>query len=614
MTQIRFKVMNIRAALEQTSPSVPSRLALDEKLSLLNEHWLIMKQANDLRAENLLLTQACANQFWSEQHELSAALDAIDKQLGQIRPRSTSREHIEREKEKFQQLLEDFSKNEEKFREILEQHSVQLLTLIRSNPEESEDVQRSLNELEHEYRRIQNNFKTCQEELDQAMIESAEFNAKLERVSTWFDDTSFQPVIDDQDEFERIRTFKEHLDCKYLDIVHLKQDYTEIEQNKQQRSEPVVPPTKQEMEETEKNNLVEEQLGEMDSKWTQLNEKIQEHKTLVYETALRQNRLGDVIADITRSLESCSSKLAVLVQDSADARLNDMKSIELSIAKLRILLNDIELVSYDIEQLKQSDSEEKNAIVAINHRWEDLLKQASDKYQQLEKKLEQMKLKQKKLEHIDHELDLIDKQVTESTINTKFPLLVEHLESIEAEIEREFGNDQHEQIEELKSNDETVLSRWWIFRVILERLFDVKQRTLIKGHELVELAHSIELFHSSLQKFTEWLTETERHLNQQKAVPRRFASIQTLLKQIDDHQALQAQLETYKEHLIDLDKLGTHLKFVSPKNDSVFIRNSLATAQTRWQKILTRTTERTKELQKAFQEAKKVDVQTFCLT
>jgi hypothetical protein len=58
--------------------------------------------------------------------------------------------------------------------------------------------------------------------------------------------------------------------------------------------------------------------------------------------------------------------------------------------------------------------------------------------------------------------------------------------------------------------------------------------------------------------------------------------------------------------LIDLDKLATHLKFVSPKPDSIFIRNSLIAVQTRWQKILTRTTERTKELQKAFHDAQKV--------
>jgi hypothetical protein len=129
-----------------------------------------------------------------------------------------------------------------------------------------------------------------------------------------------------------------------------------------------------------------------------------------------------------------------------------MKQIEISIAKLRILLNDIELVSYDIEQLKENSSEDKNSILLINNQWEELLKQATTKYNYFEKKLEDMKLKQRTLDHIYHELDVIDKQVNESTINTKFPLLVERLEFIEEEINKEFPDDNNQQIEELKSN------------------------------------------------------------------------------------------------------------------------------------------------------------------
>ncbi len=175
-------------------------------------------------------------------------------------------------------------------------------------------------------------------------------------------------------------------------------------------------------------------------------------KTLVYETALRQNRLGDVIADIHRSLNDCSSKFSVLINSSLEMNLNDMKPIEISIAKLRILLNDIELISYDIEQLKQSSSEDQQSILSINTQWEDLLKQATEKYNYLEKKLEQMKLKQKTIDRIYHELDYIDKQVNESTINTKFPLLVERLEYIEEEIHKEFFDENNQEIEALKSN------------------------------------------------------------------------------------------------------------------------------------------------------------------
>src|SRR5437868_292278 len=95
-------------------------------------------------------------------------------------------------------------------------------------------------------------------------------------------------------------------------------------------------------------------------------------KTLIYETALRQNRIGDVIADITQSLDSSSLKLSILSENSFD---NDIKQLEIFIAKFRILLNDIELISYDIEQLKQSDYEDKKSILLINNRWEELLKQ-----------------------------------------------------------------------------------------------------------------------------------------------------------------------------------------------------------------------------------------------
>jgi len=97
------------------------------------------------------------------------------------------------------------------------------------------------------------------------MIKSNEFNAKLESVSTWFDDTSSltTDIQDKNNEFERIRTVKEHLDKKYMDIINLKQVYTDIEQENEYVTE-------------EKANPVEEQFGEIDSKWTQLNDKIQE--------------------------------------------------------------------------------------------------------------------------------------------------------------------------------------------------------------------------------------------------------------------------------------------------------------------------------------------------
>ncbi|CAF4196928.1 unnamed protein product [Rotaria sordida] len=96
------------------------------------------------------------------------------------------------------------------------------------------------------------------------MIKSNELNTKLENVSTWFNDkSSFTTNIGTNNELEDIRIFKEHLDDKYIDIINLKQDYTDIEQQNEFIIE-------------EKPNIVEEQFVEIDSKWAQLKDKIQE--------------------------------------------------------------------------------------------------------------------------------------------------------------------------------------------------------------------------------------------------------------------------------------------------------------------------------------------------
>ena len=42
----------------------------DQRLRQFNEHWTIMKQTNDLRQENLLLTHIHAAQFWSQYENL----------------------------------------------------------------------------------------------------------------------------------------------------------------------------------------------------------------------------------------------------------------------------------------------------------------------------------------------------------------------------------------------------------------------------------------------------------------------------------------------------------------------------------------------------------------
>lgn len=67
---------------------------------------------------------------------------------------------------------------------------------------------------------------------------------------------------------------------------------------------------------------------------------------------------------------------------------------------------------------------------------------------------------------------------------------------------------------------------------------------------------------------------------------------------------LQKDVSRNREAMIALDKTGTHLKYFSQKQDVILIRNLLSSVQHRWEKIVSRSAERTRHLERGFKEAK----------
>ncbi|CAF0917768.1 unnamed protein product, partial [Didymodactylos carnosus] len=488
------------------------------------------------------------------------------------------------------------------------------------NDLDKDDIHRSIKELDHEWSDIKLKLDNCQLELETSMTKSIEFNKKLDNVSIWFDnieqlapflrqDDESQLIVDES--FEQIRTAKDHLDCKYLDIIHLQQDYTDI---LQKRSDDDYLPEIQMKQE----NIIHEQLSSIDAKWNQINEQIQERKTLLYETALNNQRISLVINDIYSSLTDCDSKVSKI---GANGIVGDVKKLEMDISKLKMLINDIELISYDIEQLKetvnlsQNDNRHENiddiqqSIVDITRKWDTLLKRSIEKYRLLELYLQQIQSIRDNLELLDKDLDNLNKRIVGFHLNAvgyetknqndKFNDLCLELSSNEQRLEKLF-----EQINLIKNdnneNNLTILTN--LYEQLKLKFDQVQQNTLKKGQDITEISKSIELFHITLQKFIAWLTDTERQLNNLNPVCRGI--LPTILKQIDDHDQFQQMLNEYKEYLLNLQKLGTHLKFTCPKQDCTLVKNLLLSVQQRWDKIIVRSKERTRELNKAYQEAK----------
>merc|ERR1719151_330691 len=143
----------------------------------------------------------------------------------------------------------------------------------------------------------------------------------------------------------------------------------------------------------------------------------------------------------------------------------------------------------------------------------------------------------------------------------------------------------------LANNLKTLKAKW---ENIMNRANDKKIKLEIALKEALE-------FHEALQSFIDWLTNAEKTLGNIKPVSR---VMETILMQIEEHKEFQAEVSSQRETMLSLDKKGTHLKYFSQKQDVILIKNLLVSVQHRWEKVVSKSAERTRALDYGYKEAK----------
>lgn len=71
------------------------------------------------------------------------------------------------------------------------------------------------------------------------------------------------------------------------------------------------------------------------------------------------------------------------------------------------------------------------------------------------------------------------------------------------------------------------------------------------------------------------------------------------------------EVNSHRDHIIELDQTGTHLKYFSQKQDVVLIKNLLLSVQGRWEKLVQRSVERGRQLDDARKRAKQVRIRAL---
>ena len=135
------------------------------------------------------------------------------------------------------------------------------------------------------------------------------------------------------------------------------------------------------------------------------------------------------------------------------------------------------------------------------------------------------------------------------------------------------------------------------------RWANIKDKAADRRAKLEEAVKNADHFHKDLNAFIVWLTNTEKTLNNLRQPS---CVLDTVRTQIEQHQQLQKDISGKRETSIALDQMGTHLKLFSQKQDVVLIKNLLVSVQHRWEKVVSRSADRTRQLDHGYKQAKKV--------
>merc|ERR1719229_2057596 len=308
--------------------------------------------------------------------------------------------------------------------------------------------------------------------------------------------------------------------------------------------------------------------------------------------------------------------------DTLKPVFGDPQVIEVELAKLKVMVNDIQAHQSSVDTLNDagrqiiesekgsreaSDTQQK--LNELNTKWNNLLGKAEGRQGELEDALKEAQAFNQEIQDMLSWLNDVDSALSSSkpvgglpeTAKDQLDRFMEVYHDLEAtgpKIEALLGRGQdylkkskEGQATNLQNNLKSLKARW---DNIMNRANDKKIKLEIALKEATE-------FHDALQAFIDWLTNAEKHLGQLKPVSR---VLETIKAQIEEHKEFQAEVSSQRETMLSLDKKGTHLKYFSQKQDVILIKNLLVSVQHRWEKVVSKSAERTRALDYGYKEAK----------
>eukprot|EP00092_Neocalanus_flemingeri_P001303 GFUD01001391.1.p1 GENE.GFUD01001391.1~~GFUD01001391.1.p1 ORF type:complete len:5580 (+),score=1489.94 GFUD01001391.1:543-17282(+) len=598
----------IQKAPNKQDPAVKDiKKKLDKLCGLWNEVQGMAKN----RGDNLEDALALAEKFWDELQQVMANLKELEQHLASQEPPAVEPKAIEAQKRELQEIKRGIDGT----KPVVDKCRVSgsdLLSVV-GEPEKPE-LKRHIEDLDNAWESITSMYAKREKNLLDAMEKAMEFHDMLNSLLEFLSRSEAKydnmgaigtDIATVKKQIEELKKFKDEVDPWMVKVEALNRSLRRQADDLTERTSP------------DQARAIKEPLAEVNKRWTDLNKAIVIRQKELEHALLRLGQFQHALSELLVWIERTDKTL-----DTLKPVYGDPQVIEVELAKLKVIVNDIQAHQSSVDTLNDAGrqiietekgsreaSQTQQKLNELNSKWNALLGKGEDRQAELEDALREAQAFNQEVQDMLMWLNDVDTALSTSkpvgglpeTAKDQLDRFMEVYHDLEAtgpKIEALLGrgNDylkksKDGQATNLSNNLKTLKARW---DNIINRANDKKIKLEIALKEALE-------FHEALQSFIDWLTNAEKTLGNLKPVSR---VMETILMQIEEHKEFQAEVSSQRETMLSLDKKGTHLKYFSQKQDVILIKNLLVSVQHRWEKVVSKSAERTRALDYGYKEAK----------
>ncbi|KAM4606986.1 dystonin [Polymixia lowei] len=584
-----------------------SAKAVQDKLDQMVFIWNDIQALLEEREAKLLDVMDLADKFWCDHCALIVTIKDSQDLLKELEEPGVDPSVVKQQQEFVEGFKEEIDGLQEEL-DVVQNLGAELMTAC-GEPDKPV-IKKSLDEVNTAWENLNKSWKERVERLEEAMQAAVQFQDGLQGMFDWVD------ILESKlDSLSPVGTDLETVKQQMLELKEFKGEAYQLQIEMERLNHQAGLLLKKVAEEADRC-AIQEPMSELKMLWDNLDEKIinRQHKLEGGLLALGQfqHALDELLAWMTHTEE--------LLNEQRKAG-GDPKAIEIELAKHHVLQNDVfahkttvETVNKAGHDLVESSAGEEasglqSKLETLNHRWKAILEKTEQRKQQLESALLQAQGFHGEIEDMqqwlkDTERQLLASKAVGGLPDTAREQLNAHLElcsTFEAkqELYQMLLNKGQQLLtltpEGLDGNTEQDLAN------LKEKWETVQAKVAERKAKLEEALTLATDFHNSLQDFINWLTQAEQTLTM---VSPASLILETIMFQIDEHKVFVTEVNSHREHIIELDKTGTHLKYFSQKQDVVLIKNLLLSVQGRWEKLVQRSVERGRLLDDARKRAK----------